>query len=148
MSHRAALIFSTEAINAYQRSGFTADVLNNTVEYQFDTQSELDLFLQGAELACGEEEGYELLDVAESTLVTRLAIESQGVEPIVVEHETVADRKAFEKGLDAGDGWMSIHILQGEELVAMDSAVTALHANQQGGKPLTSKYLTDQGMSL
>lgn len=120
MTISTAIIFSSEAIAKFRVAGFVPAVLESTLEYEFTTQDELESFLEGVDAATGSEQ-YEIAEMPEDTTISRVAFgdesdEFQASDFIDIEHGSVALRKAYEYGLEAGEGWLNHYVLEGDDL--------------------------------
>ncbi|MBD8088900.1 hypothetical protein IFT48_02825 [Pseudomonas fluorescens] len=136
----AAIVFSQEAVNQYHGAGFTPAVMASTVGVEFQTQDELQSFLEGVGAIEGVE-AYELGDTPPDASYSMIAFgdddsDFQASDFVKVEHGSVALKKAYEGGLEAGDGWLAHHVLWGEELTNYEIAARLYEATvSQDKKP-------------
>jgi hypothetical protein len=141
MSTMVAIVFSQSSAAAFEEDGLKdADVLNDLKLFSIETEKEVNAFLRGVDDAVGYEE-CRVKEVRPDAKVAQIAFgkeESRKGKFKKVTLESVAERVAYEQGVEAGEGWFGHAEVEGEQ---MDNLVQALAAMQAAGKEHTAENL-------
>lgn len=174
------LIFGTEYAHAYDRHGMSSRNVENVCVFDFASKAESEAFLQGVDDASGWLD-YDAADDQQLTAMglnpelTVVAVFGKGAsiddelgdddddagngddkpEPQTFTFTTAEERKAFQKGLEEGIGWMEYSQLSEESLAAYQHASTkvggetpTIHGFRielKNGEPLTvATYMNAQ----
>jgi hypothetical protein len=119
MNWFTAVVTSQEAADHYRKWGMdTSLVFDATTPFGFDSEQELEAFLEGVRDAIPYSV-CEIQDVANDSLVSKIAFaRAAGVFSGFTQrgHESVAQRMAYEKGVAEGKGLSDLCTLNAEDL--------------------------------
>jgi hypothetical protein len=141
MSTMVAIVFSQSSAATFEEVGLKdAEVLNDLKLFSMNTEEEARAFISGVDEAVGYEE-CRIKEVLPRSKVAQIAFgkeESRNGKFEKLKLDSVAERIAFEQGVEAGEGWFGHAEVEGEQ---MDNLVQALAAMQADGKEHTAENL-------
>lgn len=149
------LIFGTEYAHTYDRHGMSARNVENVCVFDFASKAESDAFLEGVDEASGwldydAADDQQLAAMGLDPELSLVAVFGKGAsidnelgeddedeggaqgngdekpEPLTFTFSTAEERKAFQKGLEEGIGWMEYSQLSEESLAAYQQASAKL----------------------
>lgn len=162
------LIFGTEYAHAYDRHGMSARNVENVHVFDFANKAESEAFLQGIDDASGwldydaaDDEQVKAMGLSPELSVVAVFGKGASIddelgdddeddlntddngddkpEPVTFTFDTAAERKAFQKGLEEGIGWMEYSQLSEESLAAYQQA----SAKMGGETPIIHGFRID-----
>jgi hypothetical protein len=141
MTIMLAFVFSSTSAPLFHEEGLKhIDVLEDLKMFDLATEAEANAFCHGVDESVGWEE-CAVNQVAHDSKVAQVAFgkeESRNLDYKDIEFDSVAERLAFERGVEAGEGWFDHAQVEDEH---MANLVQALAAMEVDGKAYSADNL-------